>query len=334
MPVGSVAVTGARGPVRARLIAVLAADSAVGGEDALPRSDTLVHFASSDELGGPIPAAKRRPATSPADRGTAHDRVDVTRRVFAAAGRSGVRSIVHVSSAIVYGAWADNAVPLTEDAALRPNPGVYDAVADAESERIALDWAKEHPTATVAVLRPTTVVGPGIDSWLARALAGHTSLRPDQADPPRQFLHVDDLVSAIAHAARERLDGTFNVAPDGSVSGEVVRGLTAGRPSVPVPARIAGAARRWGWAAGLSDLPPAATALVEQPWVVANDRLRGTGWVPAYTSEEAVVAGRPGSWWREMSPARRQQVALAGAGVALTGAAAGVAAVLSRMRRR
>ena len=45
------------------------------------------------------------------------------RRVLEAAARAGVSSLVHVSSATVYGAWPDNPVPLPEDAALRPNPG-------------------------------------------------------------------------------------------------------------------------------------------------------------------------------------------------------------------
>lgn len=321
MPVRSVVVTGATGSVGARLRATMGGLRDPGPDGNLSGADTLVHFAPP-------------PAGSPGDRGTARARVAATRSALAAAAHAGVESVVYVSSATVYGAWPDNPVPLTEEAPLRPNPGVHDAVADAECERLVEEWAKEHPTATVAVLRPATVLGPGVDGWVARALVGHPPLRPDQVDPPRQFLHVDDLVSAVEHAVRERLDGAFNVAPDDSVSGEVVRGLTAGRPSLPVPARIAEVAARWGWAAGLSDLPPAVLALVEHPWVIANDRLRATGWAPELSSEEAVVAGTPGSWWREMSPARRQQVALAGAAVTLAGVAGGVAAAVMRMRRR
>jgi nucleoside-diphosphate-sugar epimerase len=273
------------------------------------------------------PPARGGAAITPAN-------VEATRRLLAAADRAGVGSLVHVSSATVYGAWPDNPVPLTEDAALRPNPGVRDAVGRAEAERLVAGWAQEHPGAPVAVLRPATVVGPGGEGWLARALAGHGAVRPGATDPPRQFVHADDLVSAVAVAVRERLDGVYNVAPDGSVAGEVLRGLTAGRPSLPVPGRLAGMAARWAWSLHLSDLPPDLLPLVEHPWVVANDRLRAAGWEPRHSSEEAVVAGRPGSWWREMGPARRQQLALVGSGTAAATVGGAVAAMIIRARSR
>src|SRR4051794_14153036 len=43
------------------------------------------------------------------------------------------RTVVYVSSAMVYGAWPNNPVPLTEDAPMRPNPGFGYATAKAES---------------------------------------------------------------------------------------------------------------------------------------------------------------------------------------------------------
>ena len=239
------------------------------------------------------------------------------------------RRLVYVSSATVYGAWPDNPVPLTEDAPLRPNPAVGDAVAHAEAERLVADWADEHPGTPVTVLRPATVLGPGIDSWLA-----HTPrLRSDRSDPPRQFVHVEDVVSAIRLALGAGLDGVYNVAADGSISSDAVRGLTAGRLSVPVPGVVADVARRWSWTLGVSDVSPALAPLIDAPWVVANDRLRAAGWEPQYTNEEAVVAGRPGSWWREMSPGRRQQVTLGASAAVVAGAVAAVVGVVAARRR-
>lgn len=249
--------------------------------------------------------------------------VDATRDLLAR--HDGATSLVYVSSATVYGAWADNPVPLTEDAPLRPNPIVGDAIRHAEAERLVAQWADDHPRARVTVLRPASMLGPGVDSWLA-----HTPrLRSTRADPARQFVHVDDVAAAVHLALREGLDGVFNVAADGSIASEVVRGLSAGRVSIPVPDVVA----RWTSALGLSGVPSELGPLAEHPWVVANDRLRAAGWAPQYTNEEAIVAGRPGSWWREMSPGRRQQVTL-GASVALIGGAvAGAAAVVVARRR-
>jgi len=284
-------------------------------------ADTLVHLAWTT-------ASPRRQA------GWEKANVDATRRVLAAAGVAGMRSIVHLSSATVYGAWPDNPIPLTEEAALRPNPGVDDAIAHAEAERLVGEWAEEHPGAAVCILRPATMLGPGADGWLARALGDHAAVRSGRNDPRRQFVHVDDVASAVALAVLARLDGVYNVAPDGSVTGEAVRGLAAGGLSVPVPGRSAGTVARWAWDLHLSQLPPAVWPLIEHPWVIANDRLRGVGWRPQFSSEEAVVAGRPGSWWREMGPARRQKLALTAAGGVLAAAAAGAAAVIAAARRQ
>src|SRR5437868_15019821 len=50
------------------------------------------------------------------------------------------RRLVYTSSAMVYGAWPNNPVPLTEDAPMRPNPGFAYATAKAEGERLAVEW--------------------------------------------------------------------------------------------------------------------------------------------------------------------------------------------------
>jgi nucleoside-diphosphate-sugar epimerase len=330
MPVRSIVVTGADSAVARRAMPLLRRipdGEVVGvGEPSsadlarLPAgADTLVHL-------GWVDPAPRDPAT--------RRNVDTTRRLLHAAENATLSSLVLLSSATVYGAWPDNPVPLTEEAPLRPNPGVTDAVHHAEAERLVSAWAAERPDVTVAILRPATIVGRGVDSWLAQALTGRGTARPVRSDPERQFVHVDDVASAVALVVGARLDGVFNVAPSGSVSGDEVRELSAWRPSVPVPGSFGPTAVRWAWALHLSSMPPSALPLVEDPWVIASDRLQAAGWVAQYTSEEAIVAGRPPSRWREMSPGRRQSVALTGSGVLAAGLAAAIAAAVARERRR
>ncbi|MDQ2648681.1 MAG: NAD-dependent epimerase/dehydratase family protein, partial [Actinomycetota bacterium] len=105
------------------------------------------------------------------------DDAELARRVLDAAGAVGAHHLVLLSSALAYGAWANNPVPLTEDATLRPNPGVTLAAAKAEVERAAADFRDDHPGTTVALLRPTVTVSPRKNGWLARAL-GRGSLAP------------------------------------------------------------------------------------------------------------------------------------------------------------
>ncbi|HVF33573.1 MAG TPA: NAD-dependent epimerase/dehydratase family protein [Acidimicrobiales bacterium] len=256
--------------------------------------------------------------------------------VLEAAASSSISTVVYRSSASVYGAWPDNRVPLTEDVVLRPNPGFTFAVEHAEAERLVAEWAEDHPSVRVAVLRPVPVVAPGRESWESDTLGRPSSLRRSESLPPVQFLHVDDAAAAFLHAVlTPEVVGTYNVAPDGFVSGETARALaTNGRLTLPLPDKVAAVAERWAWRLGRGGAPAPAVPYLVHPWVVADDKLTASGWRALHTNEEALVAARKGSWWRELSPKRRQELALSAAGgVGMVAAAVTVLAVRGARRR-
>ena len=248
--------------------------------------------------------------------------LDVIRRALDAAGSTGIRTVAIVSSATVYGAWADNPVPLTEEAPLRPNPGFLFAAERAEVERLAVEWRDDHPGTTVALLRPALVLSGGSEDDVTERL-GRMPRVPITDSRPMQVLHAADLASAVLHALRHRLDGAYNVAPDGWVPGDTAGALGLGGFSLPLPRRLARLVRRRS----------AVDPYLAHPWAVANDRLKATGWKPDYTNEEAVVATRRGAWWRELSPKRKQEMALGASGGVGAVVLAGVALVV-RARRR
>ncbi len=129
-----------------------------------------------------------QPASGPDSAGDVGEAA-LARRVLDAAAATGVGHVVLLSSALAYGAWANNPIPLTEESPLRPNPGVVFAGEKAEIERLALDWRDEHPGTTVTLLRPTVTVAEGRRGWLAQALH-RRALAVGDADPPAQFLDV------------------------------------------------------------------------------------------------------------------------------------------------
>jgi nucleoside-diphosphate-sugar epimerase len=92
-------------------------------------------------------------------------------RVLDAADRAGVDQLVLLSSATVYGAWVNNPVPLTEQAALRPNPEFTYALQMARLEQRAADWVADDPTRRAAVLRSCTALAEDGASWIASSLA-------------------------------------------------------------------------------------------------------------------------------------------------------------------
>ena len=281
-------------------------------------ADALVHLAFADgdgnARGGP-----RRPATPPT-------------LLLAAATAAGVRHVVALSSALVYGAWPNNPLPLTEDAPLRPNAELPYAVERARAELLLASWAADDPERVVAVLRRAP-------RWRRTGRAGW----PARSRPPpacgrwrrsraRQFLHLDDLATAVELVRRVRLDGPCNVAPDGWIPGDIVRDL---RGVAPRPAHAAEAGRllariRWRFQRG--PIPPGLVPYTAYPWLVANDRLKAAGWHRRYTNEQAYVAGTEARWWTMLSPKRKQELALsasaAGVGVA------GFAVLVRRLVRR
>lgn len=268
------------------------------------------------------------------DEGTARANVDGARRLLDAAGSVGVGHVVLVSSATVYGAWPTNPVPLTEDAPVRPNPGAAYPAQKAEVERLGAEWAAGHPGTTVAVLRPCFAVAEGEHSWLARALGLTASVRAGADDPPMQLLHLDDLADAVELARRSRLDGAFNVAPDGWLDGEHARALAGTPPRVRLPERVVTAFTGFLWRWKVGRMPPGLVPYTMHPWVVANDRLRAAGWSPAHANEETYVDATEGTPWSELSPKRRQELALGATAVTVAGAVVGAAAVVRRWRRR
>ena len=255
-------------------------------------------------------------------------RVNVTgtRRVMEAAGTAGVRKVILVSSATVYGAWPNNPIPLNEDAPLRPNPGFALAAHKADAERLLDEWAATQPDTVVTVLRLATVVGPRADHVLARVLRSRFPLGLTGASAPVQFVHEEDAVEAIALAVAADLPGVYNVAADGWLSRDDLRGVLGRRFQPGVSPELAGRVLGRLWPVGLVDLPPSMIPYLVQPWVVAIDRLRAAGWSPAHSNEEAVLA------CAEHRPPGDRAMLAAAVGVGASLAAAGM--VLGARRRR
>ncbi|MGH8974416.1 MAG: NAD-dependent epimerase/dehydratase family protein [Acidimicrobiia bacterium] len=241
-----------------------------------------------------------------------------TRRVLEAAGATGVGKVVLNSSATVYGAWPNNPIPLNEDAPLRPNPGFPLAAHKAEAERLLAEWAEAHPGSVATVLRMATVVGPRADHALSRLLRSRLPLGLSGAPAPVQFLHEDDAVEAIALAVTADLTGAYNVAADGWMSRDDLRGVVGRRVQPTVPPELAERVLGRLWPAGLVDLPPSAVPYLVHSWVVAIDRLRGAGWSPGHSNEEAVLAcveSRPRAGRTKLATAVAVGTGVAAAGV-------------------
>jgi nucleoside-diphosphate-sugar epimerase len=265
----------------------------------------------------------------------ARRRQSATEGVTAALAESrNARHVVLVSSAMVYGAWANNPVPITEEAVLRPDVEFVYARQLGAVEQLADEWRLAVPGRTVTVLRPVVTMAADSTVGLAAALAAGMGQRFGEDDPPAQFLHLDDLASAVVLAAEQRLDGVYNVAPDGWVAGERVRALAGAVPRLKLPDRVTEVIGNMRWRFQRGPIPPGLRSYTRWPWLVANDRLKAEGWTATVTNEQAYVEGTEAKWWTMVSPKRRQEIALGGLGTLLVAIGLGVWRGVRRAQRK
>jgi nucleoside-diphosphate-sugar epimerase len=257
--------------------------------------------------------------------------VDGTMNVLASARAAGVARVIYLSSVVAYGAHADNDLPLTEASPLRGTPGFTYAEHKREVEELIWPWRAAGDGPALTVLRSAAVFGPGVQNFLTRVL--ELPVLPDLPDaPPLQFVHVDDVVGAIVHAIDTGIDGAFNVAPDGWLEYAQVLALS-GRRTLPLEhSRLRTLVAR-AHRLGLGELEPGVVALFRHPWVLSNERLRGTGWTPTRTNEEALLETVI-EHERYVSLGRLRTSRRALRGVAVAAGAALAAVSVAALRRR
>lgn len=242
-----------------------------------------------------------------------------------------LRHLVLLSSAMVYGPWARNPVPLTEDAPIRPQPGVAFAVGKAQLELCVDSWQSEEPNKKriVGILRPTIASGEDQGGWLGKSPWTAPILQVGDAEPETQFVHLDDIASGIDVVRIKKANGAYNVAPDGWVTAEYRRDLKGPTPRFRLPAGIATKLVSVRWRLGIGALKPNLLPYTLHTWVVANDRLRALGWEPQHSNEEAfVVSHRPGRF-TSLTARRRQELSLVAMVVVAVG---GIAAAVFGVR--
>ena len=201
---------------------------------------------------------------------------------------SPVRKFVFKSSTHYYGCEQDDPA-FFDETMVRPHPPRTPIERDiVEAEASVNEFAEKNPDCAVTILRFANVLGPDVRT-------SHINLFSLPAvpmilgfDPRYQFVHEDDVVHALEHAARHGLPGVFNVAGDGVLALSEVAGLL-GKPYAPIlppwgTGLAAAALRRAG-----VRIPPEALAQLRFGRGVDNRRLKASGFRYQHTTREAVL---------------------------------------------
>jgi UDP-glucose 4-epimerase len=201
---------------------------------------------------------------------------------------SPVRKVVFKSSTHFYGCEQDDPAFFDETMG-RPHPPRTPIERDiVEAEASVNEFAEKHPDVDVTILRFSNVLGPDVRT-------SHTALFSLPVvpmilgfDPRYQFVHEDEVVHALEHAAGHAVPGVFNVAGDGVLALTEVAGLL-GKPYVPMlppwgTGLAAAALRRVG-----IRIPPEMLAQLRFGRGVDNRRFKATGFRYQHTSRETVL---------------------------------------------
>ena len=212
-----------------------------------------------------------------------------TRAVFDHSRAYGVKHCIFVGRHTYYGAGPDSPLYHVEDEppmALETFPELADLVAADLYAATAL-W--RFPELTTTVLRMCYTLGPSGHGTLATFLRGSRVPTVLGFDPLFQFMHEQDVVSAIVAAVKTRVAGVFNVAGPQPVPLSLAVRVT-GRTAVPLPEPVF---RRLLGRFGLPKLTSGAIQHIKYPVVIDASRFKAaTGFQHQIDEVQAMEAFR------------------------------------------
>jgi len=204
----------------------------------------------------------------------------------------GVRRLVVLSSAYVYGALPENSHYMTEDAPLnvsRTYPEVRDL---AEVDTLCSAFLWRYPEIKTAILRPVNTLGHYVHSTVGRYLKLDYVPTILGFDPMMQFIHEDDVAEAVALALEAGARGVFNVTGPGAVPLGVAIRESGGTP-VPIPEPIARIVFSVLFRLGLHPFPSGAIDFAKYACTVDGRRFRAaTGFVPLFTLRDIFASAQ------------------------------------------
>jgi UDP-glucose 4-epimerase len=211
-----------------------------------------------------------------------------TTRVLDAVAKYGVKKVVVLSSANVYGPSPDNSNFLSEDAPLMAASrfsGVRDLI---EVDMLAHGFFWRHPDIETVILRPVHIVGPTIRNAPSNYLRLRYPWVLAGFDPMLQLIHQEDAARAMVEALRPGLKGVYNVVGPGEVPlSAVLREL--GRTPIPVPHPLARPLLGTLFRYRLANFPPPELDHIQFLCMVDGSRWTAdVGWVPAHSMKDTI----------------------------------------------
>jgi UDP-glucose 4-epimerase len=252
-------------------VAVDIRDARIGKVISTANVDTVVHAAPRASIGPLRSAIKER-------------NVIGTMQLLAACQRSPrVSKLVVKSSAEVYGASPSSPAVFTEQ---DPLAGGRDREA-AEIEAYVRGFSRRRPDVVTTTVRLAELIGPGVDTALARYFRLPVVPTVLGFDARVQLLHPQDAVDVLERAVLRDLPGVFNAGGDGVILlSQAIR--RAGRVPLPMPRAAIPAAARLVRGAAPVHFSADLSRLLNYGRVIDTTQLKTTfGFAPKWSTSDA-----------------------------------------------
>jgi len=216
-----------------------------------------------------------------------------TTRVLECAAKFGVKKLVVLSSANVYGPSPDNSHFLSEESPLMAAsrfPSVRDLI---EVDMLAHGFFWRHPSVETVVLRPVHIVGPTIKNAPSNYLRLKRPMALAGFDPMVQLIHMEDVARALVAALTPGFKGVFNVVGPGEVPLSACFTELGARP-LPVPHPLARPLLSRLFKYRLASFPPEELDHIQFLCMVDGQRWKAeTGWAAQFSMRDTIRAVRP-----------------------------------------
>lgn len=213
-----------------------------------------------------------------------------TTRILECAARFGVKKVVMLSSANVYGPSPENSNFLTEDAPLMAAsrfPQVRDLIA---VDMLAHGFFWRQPGIETVVLRPVHIVGAAIKNAPSNYLRLQRPWVLAGFDPMVQLIHTEDVARAMIEALKPGRKGVYNLTGPGEVPLSRVFEELGARPR-SLPHLVARPLLHTLFKYRLASYPPEELDHIQFLCMVDGSRwAKETGWKPRYSMRETIRA--------------------------------------------
>jgi UDP-glucose 4-epimerase len=210
-----------------------------------------------------------------------------SQRILECAARYGVRKVVFLSTANVYGARPDNPQFLTEESLLLAGETFSAMRSLVTADMLVTSFFWKNPEIETVILRPCHIVG-----TVRNGPTYYLSLPQIPTvlgfDPMIQLMHEEETIDALVAAIQPGRRGVYNVAgPPPATLSSIVRYL--GKTRIPLPHFALQALTEAAWDFGVTRVPPPEFDFLRYQCVVDDARCRQElGFTPRLSLSETL----------------------------------------------